>query len=105
MDTGQSTTKHAARGGLLPLVLLNAVLLLAVALVTWSPTVQAQLGQRSNYLMVTGSGDEEHTDLIWILDTHSGRLATVNWSESGQGMNAASGRNIQQDIENILRTR
>ena len=105
MDTGQPTTKHAARKGLLPLVLLNAVLLLAVALVTWSPAVQAQLGQRSNYLMVTGSGDQEHTNLVWILDTRSGRLATVNWSETGQGMNPAAGRNIQQDIENILRTR
>ena len=38
---------------------MNAVLLLLIALVMWSPTVQAQLGLRGHYLLVAGAGESE----------------------------------------------
>jgi len=87
------------------LVLANLVLLSAVVLLGWSPTVQAQLGLRSHYLMVSGQGKSQQSDRIWVLDTRSGELGTMRWIDGGAGFRATAHRVIQQDIENILKSR
>ena len=58
---------------------LNAMLLLLVALVTWSPTVQAQLGLRGHYLLVSGAGESERSDRVWVFDTRGAELITLQW--------------------------
>ena len=87
------------------LVLANLVLLTAVALLGWSPAVQAQLGLRTHYLMVSGQGTSERSDRVWVLDTRSGELATMRWLDGGGGFRATAHRVVQQDIENILNSR
>jgi hypothetical protein len=87
------------------LVLANIVLLTAVALLGWSPTVQAQFGLRTHYLMVSGQGESEQSDRIWVLDTRAGELATMRWLDGAAGFRATAHRVVQQDIENILKSR
>ncbi|MEE3001857.1 MAG: hypothetical protein VX908_04080 [Planctomycetota bacterium] len=84
---------------------MNAVLLLLIALVMWSPTVQAQLGLRGHYLLVAGAGESERSDRVWVFDTRGAELITLQWMEPGQGIRSTAHRNIHRDIENILRTR
>jgi len=83
----------------------NIALLAAVALVGFSPDVQAQLGLRSHFLMVAGSGESERTDRIWILDTREIELATMQWNDSTQGLKTTSTRSVKKDIDAILKTR
>ena len=83
---------------------MNAVLLLLIALVMWSPTVQAQLGLRGHYLLVAGAGESERSDRVWVFDTRGAELITLQWTEPGQGIRSTAHRNIHRDIENILRT-
>lgn len=87
------------------LVLLNIVLLSAVALLGWSPTVQAQLGLRSHYLMVSGRGESAQSDRVWMLDSRTAELATMRWLDGGTGFRATAHRMVQRDIENILKSR
>lgn len=84
---------------------INVVLLLLVALVAWSPAVQAQLGLRGHYLVVAGAGESERSDRVWVFDARGGELITLQWMNPGQGIRSTAHRNIQRDIENILRTR
>ena len=87
------------------LLLVNLVLLAAVALIGFSPTVQAQLGLRTHYLMVSGQGAVKQSDRVWVLDTRSGELATMRWLDGGVGFRSTAHRVVQQDIENILKNR
>ena len=84
---------------------LNMLLLLLIALATWSPAVQAQLGLRGHYLLVAGAGESERSDRVWVFDTRGAELITLQWMEPGQGIRSTAHRNIHRDIENILRTR
>ena len=87
------------------LLLANLVLLTAVALIGFSPAVQAQLGLRTHYLMVSGLGPAKQSDRVWVLDTRSGELATMRWLDGGLGFRSTAHRIVQQDIANILNNR
>jgi len=96
---------HHSRRGLLSLVVINALLLLVLVTSLASPYVQAQLGQRSNFLMVAGQGDRAATNIVWVLESRNGELITIDWADAGQGMKAKAHRNIQRDISAILKAR
>lgn len=98
------TTKSTLRCSR-PLLLLNIGLLVVIGLVCWSPSVQAQLGLRSHYLMVAGDGESEDSDRVWMLDTREINLAALQWNTNGQGFRPTASRSVKRDIENILKTR
>ena len=105
-DTHAPTTSHhQPRRGLIPLIAINAVLLLVLVSSLTSPYVQAQLGRRSNFLMVAGAGERDATNIAWILESRNGELITIDWADAGQGMKAKAHRNIQRDIAAILKAR
>lgn len=103
--TDTSSTPGERRSGLFALLAINAVLLVVLLTTLVSPSVQAQLTGRSSYLMVAGAGERSSTNLVWVLESNNGELALVDWLPAGQGMKAMSHRNVQQDIESILRSR
>ncbi len=87
------------------LLIVNVALLIAIGLVGFSTEVQAQLGLRSHYLMVAGHGESEDSDRIWMLDTREIELATIQWDDSTQSLNANATRSVKNDISAILKTR
>ena len=103
--TDTSSTPRRPRSGLFALLAINAALLVVLVTTLASPSVQAQLAGRNSYLMVAGAGERSSTNLVWILETHDGELALVDWLPAGQGMKAMAHRNVQQDIESILKSR
>lgn len=101
-----NTSKSTARRRLIPLVVVNAVLLLVLISSLTSPFVQAGLGgRRGSFLMVAGEGERAATNLVWILESRNGELISVDWLDAGQGMKAKAHRNIQADIESIIKSR
>ncbi|MDG2199864.1 MAG: hypothetical protein P8K80_01610 [Phycisphaerales bacterium] len=100
-----AASHHQSRRGLISLIVVNAVLLLVLVSSLASPYVQAQLGRRSNFLMVAGEGERTATNIVWILESRNGELITIDWADAGQGMNAKAHRNVQRDIAAILKAR
>ncbi|HBZ97282.1 MAG: hypothetical protein CMJ41_02295 [Phycisphaerae bacterium] len=90
---------------MLALLAINAVLLVGLLSILAAPSVQAQLTGRKSFLMVAGEGERTSTNYVWILESRNGELVLVDWTTAGQGMKAIAHRNVQQDIEKILRTR
>jgi hypothetical protein len=87
------------------LLIVNVALLIAVGLVGFSTEVQAQLGLRSHYLMIAGDGESEDSDRIWMLDTREIELATIQWNDSTQSLQANATRSVKKDISSILKSR
>ena len=103
--TNSPSTQRERRSGFFALLAINAALLVVLVTTLTSPSVQAQLAGRSSYLMVAGAGEQSSTNLVWVLETHNGALALVDWLPAGKGMKAMAHRSVQQDIENILKSR
>tara|TARA_Y100000589_G_scaffold1460_4_gene1315 strand:+ start:3417 stop:3737 length:321 start_codon:yes stop_codon:yes gene_type:complete len=103
--TNQPAASSRSTRGIAALLLTNAILLVALLTTLAAPSVQAQLSGRSSFLMVAGEGERSSTNFVWILESRNGELVLVDWTTGGQGMKAISHRNVQQDIEKILRTR
>ncbi len=87
------------------LLLVNAALLVGLLSTLASPSVQAQLTGRNSFLMVAGEGERSSTNFVWVLESRNGELVLVDWTTGGQGMKALAHRNVQQDIEKILKSR
>ena len=87
------------------LLLVNAALLVGLLSTLASPSVQAQLTGRNSFLMVAGEGERSSTNFVWVLESRNGELVLVDWTTGGQGMKALAHRNVQQDIEKILKNR
>lgn len=101
----QPDPKSGGVRGTAALVIANAVLLIVLLTTLAVPSVQAQITGRSSFLMVAGEGERSSNNFVWILESRNGELVLVDWTTGGQGMKAIAHRNVQQDIEEILRTR
>lgn len=80
------------------LIVLNAVLLAAIAL-TFGPVekAQAQIGGGS-YLMLAGNSANSSQQVVYIMDTRSGRVAAFTVNSANKRVEVVGGREIGDDL-------
>ncbi len=81
------------------LIVLNAVLLAAIAL-TFGPVekANAQLGGGS-YLMIAGNTANASQQVIYVMDTRNGRVAGFTVNSANNRVEIIGGREIADDLD------
>ncbi len=83
------------------LIVLNAVLLAAIAL-TFGPVQKAnalQLGVGSSYLMIAGNTAQAAQQVVYVMDTRNGRVACFTVNSANQKVEIVGAREIAQDLK------
>lgn len=93
------------RKKLFPLVLLNAVLLAALAAVTFMPQAGAQARVRSTYSMVGGTVNGIVQGVVYIVDETTNESVALSWWDNQKKMVGLGYRNINADVAQFTRTR
>jgi len=80
------------------LIVLNVVLLAAIAL-TYAPVneAQAQLGGRT-YLMLAGNASQAQQQVIYVMDTGTSQVAAFTVNSANREIRPVGRRNIGDDI-------
>lgn len=84
------------------LIVLNAVLLAAIAL-TFGPVQRAeamQLGGGS-YLLIAGNSSQAQQQVIYVMDTRNGRVAAFTINSANQKVEVVGAREIADDLNNV----
>ena len=81
------------------LIVLNVVLIAALAVLTLAPQpAQAQLGSSSgNYIMVAGDTPGKTADTIYITDIDNGATIAVTYDQN-RGLVPVAGRDLSADF-------
>lgn len=81
------------------LIVLNAVLLAAIAL-TFGPVekAQAQFGG-GNYLMISGDSDASPEQVIYVMEANSGRVVAFTVNSASKKLTTIGARKIASDLE------
>ena len=81
------------------LVVLNVVLLAAIAL-TFGPVpqAQAQFGGGA-YLMIAGNSGQTPQQIVYIMDTKNGRVVALTINSANKRIEAVGAREVGQDLE------
>ena len=87
------------RRSLSVLIVLNVVLLAAIALTLGPvPRAEAQLGGGS-YLMIAGSTSQAQQQVIYVMDTHTGRVAGFLLDSATKKVREVGVREIASDLK------
>ncbi len=81
----------------LRLVLLNAALLVALAVVTFAPTVTAQARIRGNYTMAAGNVKNSHAAVLYVVDETNQELVSVVWDINARQLTGLAFRDLGKD--------
>ena len=81
------------------LIVLNAVLIAAIAL-TFGPVPQAkgQIGGGS-YLMIAGNTANASQQVVYVMDTRNGRVAGFTVNSANKQVKIIGGREIADDLD------
>ncbi len=86
------------------LVVLNAVLLAALAILIIAPKAKAQLDTdapqraRGDYTIVGGETSSGNSNALYILDTSNRELIAVRWDQSNKRLDGLGYRDLSRDI-------
>jgi hypothetical protein len=88
------------------LLVLNAALLAALALLTWGPAAIGQNAQagaraRGDYTMIAGRTIAGGPAAVYIVDSANQELVALRWDQSKQQMVGMGYRNLQGDARAI----
>lgn len=87
------------RRSLSVLIVLNVVLLAAIALTLGPvPKAEAQLGGGS-YLMIAGNTSQAQQQIIYVMDTRTGRVAGFTVSSANKKVEIIGTREIGEDLK------
>lgn len=90
------------------LVLLNGLLLAALAVMTLQPSAAAQPGAnrpRGSYLLLAGRMIGGPSHAVYVLDTANQELLGLRWDSSGQRLEPFGYRNVATDSSGAGRSR
>ena len=93
------------RRPILAVIALNAILLGAIALVSFAPRSEAQGVRRSTYTMVSGTVNGQIIPVLYIVDEGSGELVAVTWDDQNKTFNGMGYRNLAADSVEFSRSR
>lgn len=104
MYASSSTSAPApSRSAVRGLVVLNVLLLAALAVVTLSPSAGAQARPRGSYLMAAGDAQGTDAGIVFIVDTVSQELVAITWDDNQKQINGVGYRNLVNDAGSALR--
>lgn len=89
-------------GRMYGLLLLNGILLAALALVTMGPSARAQVRPRGEYTAVAGNVSGAMSDVVYIVDTVNAEMIALMYDPSTKGMVGLGYRNIRADAAGRL---
>ena len=83
------------------LVAVNAVLLLALGVVTLAPAATAQQGQRprGEYILLGGQMTGSPSSGVHVIDTSNQEMISLRWDQSGKAFEGLGYRNLRQDAQ------
>jgi len=84
--------------------MLNAVLLLVLAAVTFGPMAGAQARARGEYLMVGGRVPGSNSSAIYVVDTTNQEMLVVNYNQNSKQLGGIGYRNLAADAANVTQT-
>jgi hypothetical protein len=95
-----------ARSRMPGLITLNAVLLIALALVTFGSSVGAQPARgRGEYTMVAGGGSGTDASIIWIVDVANQEMVAMTFNHNTKVLDGVGYRNLAADAGAVIRGR
>lgn len=87
------------------LVVVNLVLLLLLAVVTFAPDAGAQQRPRGDYNMVGGGAQGANTGVVYILDGANQELIAVTYDRNAKQIKGVGYRSLMVDEASLLRRR
>ena len=87
------------------LIVLNAILLLLLAAVTFAPAVSAQARSRGEYTMVAGGVKGPQSWALYIADTVNQELIVLGYNPSTKRLEGIGYRNLATDSDEWRRGR
>lgn len=93
------------RKSLIPLLLLNAALLAALATVTFMPQASAQARPRNNYTMVGGTVNGIVQGVVYVVNETTNEVIAVSWWENQKKLVGLGYRSVSADAQQFGRTR
>lgn len=105
--TQQPVGPHTpARGRMPGLIVLNGVLLVLLALVTFGSSVDAQQARgRGEYTMVAGGGSGTDAAIIWIVDVANQEMIAMTFNHNTKVLDGVGYRNLAADATSVIRGR
>jgi len=91
------------RRSLRALIVLNAVLLAAVTVVSFSPSpAQAQFGNRANYLMIAGdTRTNPRQQTVYVMEVNTGRIASMMFNSKNEQLTVLGARDAGADFQKV----
>ncbi|MDA0802177.1 MAG: hypothetical protein O2819_00260 [Planctomycetota bacterium] len=86
------------------LLTLNAVLLVAVAILAFAPQAVAQGRARGQYMMVGGTAPGNSKGIVYITDTVAMEVLALQWDDNQRTFTGLGYRNIGSDANNATRS-
>lgn len=87
-----------------PLLAINAVLVAALAAVTWAPPADAQNAappregrSRGDYTMVSGRVNAGGADAVYVLDAANREMIALRWDAAKQSLTGVGYRDLDAD--------
>ena len=89
--------KHTQIGSL---IALNIALVVVLAIFSFTPEpTEAQIGQRSNYLMISGLSRGQQAATLYITDLNQAGLMAVRYDPGRKQLIPVGYRNLKNDFE------
>ncbi len=98
----QSTDRPTARRTpLTAMLVLNAVLLGLLAVVTFAPTVTAQVRNRGLYTMVAGGANNTQSSAVYVIDAVNQEMIVLTYDAASRSLNGLAYRNLAADSADL----
>ena len=85
------------------LIALNAILLLILATIIFSPVVEAQSVTRHRFLAVSGRVNGVSSGVVFVLDSTSQELIAMTWDHNASALIQIGYRGVGSDIATVSR--
>ncbi|MDA1007646.1 MAG: hypothetical protein O2800_01390 [Planctomycetota bacterium] len=86
------------------LIILNTVLLAAIAFAAFTPNAVAQQRNRGQYIMLGGTAQGNSKGILYITDEMNLEVIAVQWDDNQRALNGLGYRNIAADAAASNRT-
>lgn len=89
------------RRSLSMLVVLNAVLLAALSITSFTPPAQAQFGGGNNFTFISGiATGRDSQDAVYIIDRNTSRMIALMFNSANGQVDLIDGRVVADDAQN-----
>ena len=87
------------------LLVLNALLMLLLAAVTFAPSVGAQVRNRGTYTMVAGGVSNSIDSVVYIVDSVNQEMVIMRYDSTNRSLTGLAYRDLAADAADVTRGR